>query len=495
MAQTESPPASECTEPAPECTEPSSEMRAKICEFVVDSAAMQGRRPKQEDRHVKVPDFSRAARALKMPIDHFEQPCAFFAVYDGHQGTLCADFIVKQFHLRLLKKLTVSDGSEAQTKRILCEVFEELDADFLAKYRTAPDGCTVVVAFLTGDQLFTAWVGDSRCLLCRRDRHGYPVTVAVTDDHRPSLPAEAMRVRNSGGQVIDVGDGALRVAHEGYVEKLRDIRRAQSQGLGTIGKEPVALAVSRALGDREFKSVTGRELLIATPDVSCVRLDTSCKFLALMCDGIPDVMRNEDIVQELLIKRDPSPAGDVRAACGALVQEAYKRGSGDNLTVILVRIVWQGHPDEAFATKPRETVDAESAAFVSKRRRLAANASISAQKVAAHEKAVAADEAAEQAVRKAASAVELAEAARRAALETPVQTGEKSVNKVADEKARSEAAAAAVAAEVLAAVKAQAPIKSDTQNTNDVEKTSHSGSEGPPAEGMSKPNNVKFTFV
>ena len=67
----------------------------------------------------------------------------------------------------------------------------------------------------------------------------------------------------------------------------------------------------------------------------------------------PDVMRNEDIVQELLIKRDPSPARDVRAACGALVQEAYKRGSGDNLTVILVRIVCQGHPDEAFATKPR----------------------------------------------------------------------------------------------------------------------------------------------
>merc|ERR1712012_1165259 len=101
-----------------------------------------------------------------------------------------------------------------------------------------------------------------------------------------------------------------------------------------------------------------------------------------------------------------------------------------------------------------------------KRRRLAANAAISAQKVAAHEKAVAADEAAEQDVRKAASAVELAEAARRAALETPVQTGEKSVKKMADEKARSEAAAAAVAAEVLAAVKAQAPIKSDTQNTN-----------------------------
>merc|ERR1712072_1438084 len=127
---------------------------------------------------------------------------------------------------------------------------------------------------------------------------GEITTVAMTEDHRPSDESEATRIRDAGGTVVDLG-GALRVAHHGYEEKVREIRRAAAQGLGVIGKEPVALAVSRSLGDRHFKAVMGSDLLIATPEVRCYRLDKSHKFLALMCDGITDVMRNEEAVFEL----------------------------------------------------------------------------------------------------------------------------------------------------------------------------------------------------
>jgi len=316
----------------------------KLKAIVADSAAMQGRRQKQEDRHVKVPDLTKAANALKMPIDHLEQPCAFFGVYDGHQGDLCSDFVAKNFHMKLLKKLTAQKSANAWTEQlvasVLKEVFEELDDDFLAKYRTAPDGSTAVVAFVTGTRLFVAWAGDSRCLLCHSTVAGEIATVALTEDHRPSLKSEADRVEKAGGVVVNLG-GAFRVAHEGYEDKVREIRRAAAQGLGVIAKEPVALAVSRSLGDRYFKSVTGAHLLLATPGVRCLRLDKSHKFLALMCDGISDVMRDEQAVFELdYVREAASPQAEVKTACGALVQEAYKRGSEDNLTVLLARLQW-----------------------------------------------------------------------------------------------------------------------------------------------------------
>lgn len=321
-------------------------LRPRLKKLLADSATMQGRRPKQEDRHVKVPDFAKAAKALKMPIDHLDQPCAFFAVYDGHQGPVCAEFAAKGFHMKLLKRLTGEQSNAFWTDDRLCgalrEVCEELDVEFLAKYRTAPDGSTVVAALITGARLFVAWVGDSRCLLCRHASQGGIVTVALTDDHRPSTPSETDRVKKAGGIVVNF-DGALRVAHEGFDERIREIRRAAAQGLGTIGKEPVALAVSRSLGDRDFKAVTGKALLVATPSVRSIELSPSCKFIVLMCDGISDVMSNEQVVFELDFVREPGdPAASVRKACGGLVQEAYKRGSGDNLTAILVQFEWEG---------------------------------------------------------------------------------------------------------------------------------------------------------
>lgn len=369
---------------------------------------MQGRAPKQEDRHVKIPDLTKAAKALKMPIDHLDQPCAFFAVYDGHQGHLCAEYVAKGFHVKLLKRLSADKSADAWTDArimsMLSEIFEELDAEFLAKYRTALDGCVVVVTLLVGARLFAAWVGHARCVVGRQEPRAETSELALTEDHRPSVEAEAERVRKADGLVVDYGGGFARVAHQGYDERLRELRRAQALGLGNIGKEPVALDVSRALGDREFKAA-GKPLLIATPGVKSLQLDNSHKFVTLLCSGIPSVMTDEDVVSELDLIREEDTTSDVRAACGALVQEAYNRGSVGNLTAIMVRFQWPGDSGSKYVRKVASVEKAKaaaaallaaaagidgkaSAAAASKRRRLEAAASINAQKAAAYERAV-----------------------------------------------------------------------------------------------------------
>jgi len=341
--------------------------------LVAASATMQGLREAQEDRHMKIPDLSKAARALKLSVDHLGQPCAFFAVFDGHCGQACSDFANKNLYLRLLKHLAVdpkegpgaaeswSDDKVAEAIKKACD---DIDAEFLKRHRTAKDGTTVVAALLAGRRCFLAWAGDSRGMLCQQSSSGGTELAFVTEDHRPTNPAEAERITQCGGEVVDVGDGAWRVARAGYEERRREITRAEQQGLGLIGKWPVAMAVSRSLGDRDFKSVTGggQDVISGIPEVQCIHLDKSHKFLALMCDGVTDAMSNEDIAAEL---SQEMPSGNeedsAKAACSALLQEALRRGSSDNVTVTLVRLEWSDRDagsTDAEATKKRRLSDA-----------------------------------------------------------------------------------------------------------------------------------------
>ena len=128
------------------------------------------------------------------------------------------------------------------------------------KFRTSPDGSTLVVALILGTKLYTAWVGDSRLVLCQKSQMRQILSTGITTEHRPNLEAEAQRVKEAGGLVLDFG-GVYRVAHPGYDEKMREMKRQQALGLGFSGKEPVALAVSRALGDRDFKA-REREIIV-----------------------------------------------------------------------------------------------------------------------------------------------------------------------------------------------------------------------------------------
>ena len=134
------------------------------------------------------------------------------AVYDGHRGPVCADYVAKHLHLKLLKHLSASDASDASAAgAALClrGACEDLDEEFLTKHRSCSDGCCVVLALLTGDLLSVAWLGDSRALLAQRETEKLKAR-PLTTDHRPSVAYEAERVQRAGGQLVNF-DGARRV--------------------------------------------------------------------------------------------------------------------------------------------------------------------------------------------------------------------------------------------------------------------------------------------
>lgn len=217
-------------------------------------ASMQGWRMEMEDAH-------RAITGLKGGLSDW----SYFAVFDGHAGALVSAHSAE--HLLECIMQTEEFKAEDVTKGIHSG-FLRLDDEMRElpemSSGTEKSGSTAVCAFISPRNIYIANCGDSRAVLCRA---GDPVF--STRDHKPVLPAEKERIQNAGGSVM--------------------IQRVNG-----------ALAVSRALGDYEYKNLKDRgpceQLVSPEPEIFVRdRDDEHDEFLVLACDGIWDVMNNEDL--------------------------------------------------------------------------------------------------------------------------------------------------------------------------------------------------------
>lgn len=141
--------------------------------------------------------------------------------------------------------------------------------------------------------LVVANAGDSRAVISRAGG-----VSRLTYDHKPTDESEADRVIKGGAFVRD-----------GRVN-------------GMIG-------ITRALGDHCMK-----QWIISTPHVVVQEILPTDDYLVLACDGVWDVITDEESIEFLKEK------GDHKAAllAKALAVEALKRGSQDNISVVVVRL-------------------------------------------------------------------------------------------------------------------------------------------------------------
>ncbi|KAH8412658.1 hypothetical protein KR009_004167 [Drosophila setifemur] len=166
-----------------------------------------------------------------------------------------------------------------------------------AKRATNIAGTTALIAIVQGSKLIVANVGDSRGVMY--DSRG--VAIPLSFDHKPQQVRERKRIHDAGGFIAF--RGVWRVAG--------------------------VLATSRALGDYPLKD---KNLVIATPDILTFELnDHKPHFLVLASDGLWDTFSNEEactFVQEHLNEPD--------FGAKSLTMESYKRGSVDNITVLVI---------------------------------------------------------------------------------------------------------------------------------------------------------------
>merc|ERR1712050_259204 len=98
-------------------------------------------------------------------------------------------------------------------------------------------------------------------------------------------------------------------------------------------REYQGLAMTRSFGDLYFKKPT--LLSIAEPDIQIVPLSDKDLFIVLATDGVFDVLSNQEVVDMAL-----RHWSDPEEAAKNIVRSAYKRGSEDNLTVLVIQFGW-----------------------------------------------------------------------------------------------------------------------------------------------------------
>ncbi|XP_010546591.1 PREDICTED: probable protein phosphatase 2C 22 [Tarenaya hassleriana] len=260
-----------------------------------------GSRPNMEDVYLCVDNFM-GDYGLKN-----SEPSSFYGVFDGHGGKHAADFA--SYHL---PRFIVEDEEfPKEIKKVLSSAFLRTDTAFAeacALDAGLASGTTALATLIFGRLLVVANAGDCRAVLCRRGK-----AIEMSRDHKPGCNKERERIEESGGYVYD-----------GYLNG--------------------QLSVARAIGDFHMEGMKNKKKkdgpncgggpLIAEPEVMKTKLTEEDEFLIIGCDGIWDVFTSQNAVD--FARRRLQEHNDPGICSKEVIEEALKRKSRDNMTVVVV---------------------------------------------------------------------------------------------------------------------------------------------------------------
>lgn len=265
----------------------------------------QGRRPTQEDAY----GFG------------CTDQWADFWVLDGHRGTEAAHFGVAALRREIGETIK---GGKLPTGAKISQAFRSVDNQLRKHFKQNPaeknSGSTVIGALVARQKNgnYSAKLvncGDSRGIIITKPDDGDGLEVVQTIDHKPGNTKEKARILAAGGKVK--GGGCARID----------------------GK----LAVSRGLGDFDFKSDRGRKAheqkVSNEPEIVEASELAPGSLLLLACDGVWGVMSSKEVAAKVLELLSTDPARDLEDVAAEVVRLSLELGSKDNLTVLLVHLV------------------------------------------------------------------------------------------------------------------------------------------------------------
>jgi len=278
-------------------------------EIVYGCYMIKGRRSYMEDYSRCILNLGTQYRAITgKQID--KEYGSFFALFDGHSGHLCSEYISENLPNFITSNSHYPDDIIKTAK----EAFRDCDLKFITE-EAAPhkneDGCTAIVSLIWENVIYVINSGDSRCVLAHAGK-----CIPMSIDHSPSNPIEEERIKKYGG----------------YVKENR-IR----------GK----LGVARGFGAYRYKDKVnyGERLVTVEPDIKTFAITKETEFLILATDGIWDKITNEEAVEFIRSrlgdlatneKFQSSKVQFVYDICIELVKEADSRQSKDNISCVIV---------------------------------------------------------------------------------------------------------------------------------------------------------------
>ncbi|CAG9862758.1 unnamed protein product [Phyllotreta striolata] len=336
--------------------------------------AIQGRRPKMEDRFVINDNINNTGVAL-------------FAVFDGHGGEFAANYAKEKLMRNLFDKVVEIKGLMAgkpvpeRTEQIEKDEIKDpeerpIDRRTYRRSSSTADDCNKTRKEITDVQLLSkldsiqpitknskplkttpsfkkipvntyldkgivnyeklltdeVLAADETLLEIAKkslDVAGTTALIAIMEGHKLIVA----NVGDSRGVMCDSKGAAIPLSFDHKPHQMRERKRIKEAGgfvtFNGVWRVAGILATSRALGDYPLKD---KKFVIADPDVLSFDLnDHRPTFVILASDGLWDTFTNEEAVGFVKERLDEPDYG-----ARSLTLQAYYRGSLDNITVIVI---------------------------------------------------------------------------------------------------------------------------------------------------------------
>jgi protein phosphatase len=227
-------------------------------------------------------------------------PVLFAVLADGIGGHRGGEVAAELAVNHIMQEVAQSDGRHTRQTiaRAIAEASDAIAAHSASEEDLKGMGATCATAWIIGDKLYTAYVGDSRIYLVRSGR-----IQQLTVDH--TWVQEAIE------------KGVITPEKAREHPNVHVIRRYL--GSPTPPEPDFRMKLSRDEGDQHAEDNQGIQLL---PD----------DVLLLCSDGLTDLVWNDEILE--LIRSKPN----LKEAARSLIELANARGGHDNTTVVLISV-------------------------------------------------------------------------------------------------------------------------------------------------------------
>ena len=203
----------------------------------------------------------------------------FFAVYDGHGGSGCSSYLKENLHLYIknFSKESLNEAINIVENNFIKEKALDEKGNMLDH-----SGSCGIMALIHKNKLIIANIGDSRLILFKNNSLFFQ-----TEDHKPDSPKEKIRIESNGGKIYRT---------QTFIPLYQNGKKIDIPWRVFPGR----LSVSRTFGDVEAKIENlggNKNVVVAKPDITEIDLDENFNLMVLGCDGIFDVLSNEQILE------------------------------------------------------------------------------------------------------------------------------------------------------------------------------------------------------
>lgn len=263
----------------------------------IDFVSLTGKRSSNEDKHNIIRNIDGADSSM-LNIN-------FYAIYDGHGGRFVSKFLSEHFP----KYFTNLKTQYPLKKTDICKAYKFFQNILKTKYHnnalnTGSTALTVSHFIKNRNEYLNIMnLGDCRCVICNNN-----IAIPLTKDHKPDKPEEECRIKQMGGEIV----------FDGYDWRIGD------------------LSVSRAFGD-----ISNEPYVSCEPDLFEYMVTSKDKFMIMGCDGLWDVMENQEAVDFVLKSCYDIGSGKRKENTNInmakrLADKAIEKGSSDNVSVIVI---------------------------------------------------------------------------------------------------------------------------------------------------------------